>query len=138
LLLFTPDAFVIKHSLAEFKKEYSKYIGVAFLGSFAWIVITLGSWIISKISRWYETRKNDNRLRETLKNLNGSELQVLNHFIERKQSTLELAVNSPEVASLISKGFLYQVGKFGQPLQGYILWNCSINPRVESVLREKN
>ncbi|WP_147205643.1 super-infection exclusion protein B [Segetibacter aerophilus] len=129
LLLFTPETFINRLSLSEFKKEYSKYIGIFFISSLAWIIITSVSWILTQISNILENKKLDREFKEVMKTLDNEERIILYAF--SGQSTLQLVINSPVVAGLISKRILYKVGQFGSPtFHGEILWNCSLNQRA--------
>ena len=62
LLLFVPEKFLTKLNITEFLKDYGKYIGITFIISSAFLLVTL----ISFISRHFSRNSYRNKIKKSI------------------------------------------------------------------------
>jgi len=111
-LLFLPNDIMVTLHLKEFTAKYGIYVGIVMLGSGALLVseITLSAW--SRFKARQAIRKLNNSALDRLNRLDQSEKSVLREFYLQGQNTLQLPMDHPVVAGLISSGIL-TIGESG-------------------------
>jgi hypothetical protein len=126
LLLFIPEEQITQFALQEFKKDYGKYFGIAFIGSSAFLILIVATWIINSINKERLKRKYKKIIIESVTTLDPYEKAVLREFYIQGQDTLKIPIDNPTVSGLINKRILNQVGQFGQMSLVGMLFNFSI------------
>lgn len=126
LLLFISDEQMTQFALQEFKKDYGKYFGIAFVTSSAFIILIFATWIINSINNERLKRKCKKVIIESVNTLDPHEKAVLREFYIQGQDTLKIPMDNPTVSGLINKRILYQVGQYGQMSLVGMLFNFSI------------
>lgn len=126
LLLFIPDEQMTQFALQEFKNDYGKYFGIAFIASSAFIILIVATWIINSINNERLKRKFKKVIIESVNTLDPHEKAVLREFYIQGQDTLKIPMDNPTVSGLINKRILYQVGQYGQMSLVGMLFNFSI------------
>ncbi len=114
LLIMFPSEWLIKLHIEGIKSEYGVFIGVAFLVSATLLLLEGILWIWNKIKISWLRKKLSQTALEELQKLGSQEIAVLREFYIHNQSTLQLPVSHPLIASLIEKGILEQVGSLGE------------------------
>ena len=113
LLLFVPERFLIKLNIADFLKEYGKYIGITFIISAAFLLVTLISFISRRFSyNNYRSKIKKSILREIMY-LDNHEKALLREFYLNSKYTLQLPLDNETVVGLVNKHIIYQVSDTG-------------------------
>lgn len=134
LLLYLPPDFINGLNLTEFKSDYGKYFGIAFLTSSAFLLIMFVAWIINKISNQIRQGKYKTIIREAIDQLDMHEKSVLREFFIQGKHTLKMPIDDPTVSGLLSKRVLYQVSQLGEMGIVGMLFNCSITDIARKLL----
>jgi Super-infection exclusion protein B len=113
LILFVPKKFLTKLNLTDFLKDYGKYIGIAFLISSAFLLVTLINYISRLISRKRLTKKIRNSILEDIKYLDIHEKALLREFYINNKQTLQMPLDNETVVGLINKHIIYQASSTG-------------------------
>jgi hypothetical protein len=113
LILFVPEHTLAKLNLKEILTDYGKYIGIIFIISSAFLLVTLFSYLSRQIS----IRKLRNEARTTILkeiyNLGFHERALLREFYINSKDTLQLPMDNDTVVGLQNKHILYQVSGTG-------------------------
>lgn len=133
-LLILPEKTLINLSLQDFKDDYGKFIGIAFITSSGFLIILIITWIINKGTSERLKGKYKKTIKESILTLDEPEKAVLREFYIQGQRTLKMPADNPTVSSLINKRILYPVGNYGQPSLYGLLFNFSITTFAEKNL----
>lgn len=113
LILFVPDHTLAKLNLKDFLTDYGKFIGIIFIISSAFLLVTLFGYLSRQISR----RKIKNKAKKTvlreIYNLGFHERALLREFYINSKDTLQLPIDNDTVVGLQNKHILYQVSRTG-------------------------
>ncbi|SDT55972.1 Superinfection exclusion protein B [Mucilaginibacter mallensis] len=113
-LLFLPPAFLLKLQIVDFKKDYGKYFGFAFLASAAFLLVAVLNWAQEKINVFFRKRKQATYIIKAIEKMDFQELAVLREFFINAQQSLDMPIDNPVVAGMLNKGLLYQLSSMGQ------------------------
>jgi hypothetical protein len=113
VMLFFPAAFLTKLNLTEFNAEYGKFVGVTFLFTTGFLVVTIVTSIQNSIKSGNVFRRRKEEIIHTVQNLDEHEKAVLREFSINGSSTLQLPIDNATVNGLHSKGIIYQVSNTG-------------------------
>jgi hypothetical protein len=113
LILFVPNNFLTKLNLTDFLKDYGKYIGIIFLISSAFLIVTLLNYIGSLIKRIQMTKRIANSIVNDIKCLNINEKALLREFYINDKQTLQMPLDNDTVVGLINKHIIYQASSTG-------------------------
>lgn len=113
LILFVPERFLTKLNLTDFLKDYGKYIGIAFLISSAFLVVTLVNYIGRRISRKRLTEKIKKSILKDIKYLDIHEKALLREFYINGKQTLQMPLDNDTVVGLVNKHIIYQASSTG-------------------------
>ncbi len=113
-LVLLSDEWLKKLHLDTIEAEYGVFIGVTFLVTSALLLLEFILWVWSKVKIIWLKKKLSQKAIEELQSLDSKEISVLREFYIQGQSTLQLPMSHPLVASLIDKGILKQVGSLGE------------------------
>lgn len=113
LILFLPERFLTKLSLTDFIKDYSKYIGIAFLISSAFLLVTLINYIGKLIARERFTKKIKKSILKDIKYLDMHEKVLLREFYINGKQTLQMPLDNETVVGLVNKHIIYQASNTG-------------------------
>jgi len=110
ILLFSENTFLEKLALQEFKTEYNLYIGIIFLLSLGMSVVNLGKITIEYIKIYKINKKNENKIKHFINNLDEIEKSILREFKIQQQNAIVVSMEDETVMSLISNGIIEQIG----------------------------
>jgi len=113
LILFVPNNFLIKLNLSDFLKDYGKYIGIIFLISSTFLMVTLLYYIGSLINRYRMTKKIKDSILNDIKCLNINEKALLREFYINDKQTLQMPLDNDTVVGLVNKHIIYQASSTG-------------------------
>jgi hypothetical protein len=113
LILFVPERFLTILNLSDFLKDYGKYIGIAFLISSAFLVVTLINYIGRLITRKRLTKKIKNSILKDIKYLDIHEKALLREFYINCKQTLQMPLDNETVVGLVNKHIIYQASNTG-------------------------
>jgi len=113
LILFVPSKFLTKLSLTDFLKDYGKYIGIAFLISSAFLLVTLINYVGKLISRKRLTKKIKASILKDIKYLDVHEKALLREFYINGKQTLQMPLDNDTVVGLVNKHIIYQASSTG-------------------------
>jgi len=134
LLLFIPNDLLNQLSLKEFKIYFSKYIGIIFISSLAFIIIIVITWIIDYINDQRLQIKLKKLIKDSINSLDPQEKTVLREFYIQHQNTLKMPLDNSTVSGLINKRIIYQVGQYGKTSLIGMLFNFSITETARELL----
>lgn len=112
-ILFVPNNFLIKLNLSDFLKDYGKYIGIIFLISSTFLMVTLLYYIGSLINRYRMTKKIKDSILNDIKCLNINEKALLREFYINDKQTLQMPLDNDTVVGLVNKHIIYQASSTG-------------------------
>lgn len=113
LVMFSPAPVLENLSLLHLREQYGAYFGVAFLISFATLIIEAAVWIYHRVRRAILNRKLRESVKHRLGNLDQSEKAVLREFFIAASRTIKLPVEQPAVSALLNAGVLEQATGLG-------------------------
>lgn len=113
LILFIPEHTFAKLNLKDFLTDYGKFIGITFVISSAFLLVTLFTYL----PRQFSKRKIRNEAKATILkeigNLGFHERALLREFYINSKDTLQLPMDNDTVVGLQNKHILYQVSRTG-------------------------
>lgn len=113
LILFVPAKFLTKLNLQGFLTDYGKYIGICFIISLCFLIVTFITFLISFFSnRKYVKEVKKNILRE-ITQLDFHEKALLREFFINGKQTLQLPIDNDTVVGLANKKIIYQASNTG-------------------------
>lgn len=127
VLLYIPESIIKNLDLVDFKADYGKYFGIAFLTSSCLLMITVGTWVIKKIHIRRLNVKYKNVILESVNNLDTHEIAILREFYIQGRNTLKIPMDNPTVSGLVNKGILHRVGQYGEMSVVGMLFNHAIS-----------
>lgn len=113
LILFVPQNFLTKLNLADFLKDYGKYIGIAFLVSSAFLLVILINYLGKLITRKRLTKKIRSSILKDIKYLDMHEKALLREFYINNKQTLQMPLDNETVVGLLNKHIIYQASSTG-------------------------
>lgn len=113
LILFVPEHTLAKLNLKGFLADYGKFIGITFIISSGFLLVTLFSYLSRQITR-RKIRNNAKKIiLKEINNLGFHERVLLREFNINCKDTLQLPMDNDTVVSLQNKHILYQVSSTG-------------------------
>ncbi len=113
LILFVPGKFLSKLNLTDFLKDYGKFIGIAFLVSSAFLLVTLINYFGRLITRKRLTKKIKASILKDIKYLDIHEKALLREFYINGKQTLQMPLDNDTVVGLVNKHIIYQASSTG-------------------------
>jgi len=107
LLLFLPKQFITILKLDIFIDKYGEYIGVSFLFSLGYLIISIFLFIRAK----FAISKLKERLFEKLDNLTYLEKCFIREFFIQEKDVIEVPMECTEFTSLYNKGIIQYASK---------------------------
>lgn len=127
ILLFIPKNYLQNLKLELFIYEYGKYIGITFISTIGFLLVSSISYVISVI----KDKRNVVKIKKTIvKNLNlltYHEISVLREFFINGKSTLQLPFLDETVISLENKMIIYKASNTGVSTVRGQFWAYSIS-----------
>ena len=96
LVLFLPESLIEQLQLTEFKTEYGKFIGIFFLISAGYLVVSLIIYIWNKIRLKIATNNFKKNIGKVLTSLKMPDIYLLREFILQGKDVIELHEKRPE------------------------------------------
>lgn len=130
LILFSPDSWIDKFSLSEFRVNYRVWLGPAFLFVLAILVSRAFTFISESVVGFQIKRERLNNL----KTLTRDEKEYLRVFVENDTATISREISDGIIDSLESKGIVYRTSS----LSSY--WKTfpySLQPWARKYLKEQ-
>jgi len=113
VILFIPDNWILHLGLDTFKKQFHLYIGLTFLITLSFILITLCSFIYKKIKSEIEELRKVSEIKKYLKELTPKEKEILESYIKKNTQTQNLDYKNGVTSGLVRKGILYRASNIG-------------------------
>ncbi|MDQ7950156.1 MAG: superinfection exclusion B family protein [Pedobacter sp.] len=132
--LFLPADWKVKMGIQTLSIVYSQYIGLVFLITTVFLILDIVSRIVQKIKYRIYYKKIAGYIEDHIKSLTRSEKSLLREFYITNSDTLQLPMNHPTVAGLVSKRILIQIGNMGGMLNFEICFNYSITERAKNFI----
>lgn len=134
ILLFVPSEYQEKLNLTSFVQEYGRFMGITFLVTTAFLIITFISFFYNKIKENSSRKKNIRRIKSSVRNLTFSEIQILREFAILSKSTIQLPFLDESVISLENKMIIYKASNSGTVTMRGQFWPYSISEYAEPLI----
>jgi hypothetical protein len=121
IILFVPDIILQKLNLNDFLKEYGKFIGITFIVSLAFLIVSALNYLSKKLSYNKLIKKREKEIIKSVSSLNIHEKANLREFFIQQKSSLQLPIDDETVAGLSDKGIIYQTANIGSTY-GFMLF----------------
>lgn len=112
-LLFFPEEFLNKLNLQEFISEFGKYIGISFLISTGFLIVTLITYFSRLISNYRLSKTIRKSILNDINYLNHHEKALLREFFLNNKQTLQLPMDDDTVTGLENKSIIYRASNTG-------------------------
>lgn len=113
LILFVPDKLLAKLNIKGFLDDYGKYIGITFIISSAFLLVTSITFIARLIARRKLTKQIKKNILKDLQYLDVHEKALLREFSINGKHTLQLPMDNDTVVGLVNKHIIYQASNTG-------------------------
>jgi hypothetical protein len=112
-LLFVPHNFLTKLNINDFLKDFGNFIGITFLISSSFLLVTLISYITKTVTRRRIRNKIKQNIRRDIQYLDYHEKALLREFSINGKHALQLPMDNDTVVSLVNKHIIYQASNTG-------------------------
>ena len=112
-ILFVPEQTLLKLNLKDFLIDYGKFIGITFLISTAFLLVSLVSYISKSINRKKIKKELEKNILKELTRLTQHEKALLREFFINNKDALQLPMDNDTVTGLQIKSIIYQVSPTG-------------------------
>lgn len=133
-LLIFPNQWIITFRLDEFLKDYGKYLGIGFIGSWALLIIQIFLWLKNKVNKSKQRKEIESTVSNSIAQLDSHEQSVLREFYIQDKHTLLLPIDNPTIAGLMKKGILNVVASNGEMSLVGMLFSVSITKLASSLI----
>lgn len=130
LILFSPDSWIDKFSLSEFRVNYRVWLGPAFLCILAILVSRAFTFISESVVGFQIKRERLNNL----KTLTRDEKEYLRIFVEKDTATISREISDGIIGSLESKGIVYRTSNLSSHWKTF---PYSLRPWARKYLKEQ-
>lgn len=113
IILFIPKQFLTKLNLDGFLFEYGNFIGISFIVSSAFTLISFWSFVAHLINKYRITKKIKKQIIKDIHQLNFHEKALLREFFINGKYTLQLPLDNDTVVGLVNKHLIYQASSTG-------------------------
>ena len=113
LILFVPNKFLTKLNLTDFLNDYGKFIGISFIISSSFLLITLINYFSKKVKNKKFKRKIEESILRDIQYLDHHEKALIREFFINGKYTLQLPIDNDTVVSLVNKRIIYQASSTG-------------------------
>lgn len=127
ILLFIPDNYLHNLKLESFISEYGKYIGITFISTVGFLLVSFTSYIISIIRNKRDTIKIKSTVVKNINQLTYPEIFALREFFINGKSTLQLPFLDETIISLENKMIIYKASNTGVSTIRGQYWAYSIS-----------
>ncbi|RMZ59349.1 hypothetical protein D1632_06820 [Chryseobacterium nematophagum] len=127
ILLFIPDTYLKDLKVESFISEYGKFIGITFIITVGFLLVSSISYIVSTIKNNRDTLKIKKTIIKNLKLLTYHEIFVLREFFINGKSTLQLPFLDETIISLENKMIIYKASNTGVATGRGQFWAYSIS-----------
>ncbi|MEW5980567.1 MAG: superinfection exclusion B family protein [Acidobacteriota bacterium] len=133
-VVLSPESWLGKIALAQLQVDYRTHFGIAFAFSAAYLVVLLLTWIVHRAQEAKYASERRKAVRGEVQFLDQSEIAVLREFLLQDRNTLQMPINEPVVAGLLSKGVLEQVSPLGHSSVIGIEMSVRISSKVRDLV----
>lgn len=131
LLLFMPNSFIETLKLNEFISENGKYIGIVFVFSIGYMIISVFPMAYKYLHGKRSAKKFEENVLQTLLTLNHHEQCFLREFFIQNKDVIEAPLECTELTSLYNKGIvLFASNNVRSFIYGHFT-SVTINPIVK-------
>ncbi len=134
MLLFVPKNWILKFNLTEFNIDYGKFIGITFIISSAFLIVSTFTSISLFLRRKKLRKKYKENIYNAIQRLDFHEIALLREFVINNKNTLQLPFDNDTVIGLVNKGVIDQVSSTGFTYLNGIFFNYSISKEAELYL----
>lgn len=109
--------------LSQALSEYRSAVGLGFIFSAAWVVVTIASATyrvtVSRVRHIKFKREENKRVIAAIPQLNGKEKEILGYLLWDNQRMFTNTLDCGHAATLVSKGFVVLAAKRGQAISQF-------------------
>ncbi len=134
LVMFLPAATLEALYLLHLREQYGAYFGVAFLISFATLIIEFFVWSYQRVRAFFLRRKRRESVQERLSALDQSERAVLREFFIAASRTIKLPIEQPAVSAFLNAGVLEQTTGLGSRTTVGSVFSLSLSDEAEKMI----
>lgn len=127
LLIFLPKGVLGEIGLADIPAPYKIYLGLLFIASSALLLVNVLIWCISGIRQKLKDRADREQVVATLSSLDRAQRAVLREFYLERKHVLEMPIDHPTVAGLLSDGVLILSGTSGYRSLAGSVFPCALS-----------
>ena len=113
LILFVPEKILTKLNLKLFLSEYGKFIGITFIISSAFLLVTIFNYFTRQIAKRKLKKETKQLILREITNLGFHEKALLREFYINSKDTLQLPFDNDTVVGLQNKHIIYQASRTG-------------------------
>jgi hypothetical protein len=131
LILFLPQKILNKLMVTEFVNDYGKYLGILFLISSGYLLVSFIIWSYRRITLYRADKVFQKNINSVLCNLSLPDIYLLREFILQGKDVIEVPYENTEFISLYNKNILNIASN---NLRSYIFGSfvtVTINPMVK-------
>jgi hypothetical protein len=114
LILFLPDTIADKIAIKDFRDDYRKFLGPAFLLCVSFLLTK----IVLSLVRNINSKRQQKRLRKQLHNLTPEEKGYLAVFILEGRNTIYVDIGDGIVGGLLAKGIIFRSSNMFTAIDG--------------------
>ncbi len=134
ILLFAPLSWLTKLYIVQFNTEYGKYLGIIFILSTGFLVISIVSYFIKILNRKKFESRMEAKIDKAVEQLDFHEKALLREFFIQGKNTLQLPIDNDTISGLSNKGIIYQVSNYGFTYYHGAYWAYSITEYAKGLL----
>lgn len=134
LILFLPDSLITRLQLNQFISEYGKFIGITFLISTAYLIVSLIIFVWNKVQLQIARIKFTSSISEVLDSLSFPDICLLREFVLQSKDVIEVPRENTEVISLYNKQIIVTASNTGRSFVFGHFISIELNPLVKKYI----
>lgn len=133
-LIILPQPILVNFHLNDFATKYGLYIGIVAISSGVLLVTESIIYLWNLVLKRQRSKKAKKSALDRLKRLDPAEKSVLREFFLQGQNTIQLPMDHPVVAGLLTSGILVLVGQQGRMSLAGMLFSMKISEYIRDQL----
>lgn len=113
VLIFSPQSFIEKLKLEKFNEDYGTYVGIIFLLSGGFLIVSILTLLYNFIGNYFYRKKVKRIIKENICSLTPHEQALIREFYINTRDVLELPAHDSATISLQSKSIIVQISGSG-------------------------
>ena len=133
ILIYSPDEFLTKLGLKDFKYNFHSTLGAIFLISLVFLIMHFIKFIFEKIRKKYITFKQRKWWVKRLRDLTPEEKEILSYYIKNNTRTQSLDFSNGVVKELEFYKIIYRASQLSR---GFTVFDYNIQPWIWNYLKK--